>query len=148
MKEELHNEIIRLHRSGCSIRAIARRLGISRHQVSRILESHVRARAEGDSQLSRPKKSRASCLDEHLSTLRQLLQRYPDITAVRMHEELRKLGFGGGYNTVKRKLRGLRGRQVPAPVQRFETGPGQQAQMDYSTYTIDFSGECTCSATS
>lgn len=141
MKEALHNEVIRLHGGGCSIRAIARRLGISRHQVCRILGVHERARAEGSSQLPRPKKSRPSCLDEHLPTMRQLLQRYPDITAVRMHEELCKWGFSGSYNTVKRKLRELRGRKMPAPVQRFETGPGVQAQMDYSTYTIDFRGE-------
>lgn len=141
MKEELHNAVIRLHRGGCSIRQIADRLGISRYQVSRILELHEQTRAEGSSRLPHPKKTRASCLDEHVATMQQLLERYPDITAVRMHEELCKLGFGGSYNTVKRRLRDLRGRQVPGPVARFETGPGQQAQMDYSTYTIDFSGE-------
>ena len=141
MKEELNNEVVHLHRGGCSIRQIAGRLGISRHQVSRILELHQQARTEGSSCLPRPKRRRASCLDEHVPAMRQLVERYPDITAVRMHEELRKLGFRGSYNTVKRRLRELRGRQVPAPVQRFETGPGLQAQMDYSTYTIDFSGE-------
>ena len=141
MKEELHNEVIRLYGGGCSIRQIAGRLGISRYQVSRVLEEHEQARAEGDSQLPPPKRPRASCLDEHLCTMEQLLHRYPDITAVRMHEELFKLGFAGSYNTVKRRLRELRGRRVPAVVQRFETGPGLQAQMDYSTYTIDFGGE-------
>jgi transposase len=141
MKEELHNKVIQLYRGGCSIRQIASRLGISRYQVSRILEFHEQARAEGSNQLPQPKKTRASCLDEHLPAMHQMLERYPDITAVRMHEELRKWGFGGSYNTVKRKLRNLRGRKVPAPVQRFETGPGLQAQMDYSPYTINFSGE-------
>ena len=141
MSEDLHNEIVQQFRSGSSMRRIARRLGISRHQVARILAAHAAGRAQGVSQLPEPKKKRASCLDDYEQRLEQLLQRYSDITAVRMHEELQKVGFSGSYGTVKRHLRRLRGRQRREFVQRFETGPGQQAQMDYSTYTIDFGGE-------
>ena len=141
MNEDLHNQVVRMHRGGSSIRKIARQLGISRYQVSRLLSAHLDGRAAGTSQLPQPKKKRSSCLDEHEPTLQQLLARYPDITAVRLHEELRKIGFAGGYGTVKRRLRQLRGPKRGEFVQRFETGPGLQSQMDYSTYTIDFSGE-------
>lgn len=141
MSEDLHNEIVRRHRGGSSMRQIARRLGISRYQVSRILAAHLEGRESGTSQLPRPPQQRSSCLDEHEPSLQQLLQRYPDITAVRMHEELQKVGFTGGYGIVKRRLRQLRGAKRREFVQRFETGPGLQGQMDYSTYTIDFSRE-------
>ena len=91
--------------------------------------------------LPRPKQKRASCLDKHLPALRALLERYANITAVRAYEELQSQGFAGGYNVVKRAIRGLRPGKRPAPVVRFETGPAVQAQADYSTYTLDFTEE-------
>lgn len=141
-KEGLHNQIVRLYRGGGSIRGIARQLGISRHQVARVLAAHRAGRDEGSrGALPRPKQKRASSLDEHEESLSQLVERYPDITAVRAHEELSQLGFAGGYGIVKRRLRQLRGARKREWVERFETGPGVQAQMDYSTYTIDFTSE-------
>lgn len=141
-KEGLHNQIVQLHRGGRSIRGIARQLGISRHQVARVLAAHQADRDEGSrGALPKPKQKRASSLDEHEESLAQLLDRYPDITAVRAHEELQKRGFSGGYGIVKRRLRALRGAKKREWVQRFETGPGVQAQMDYSPYTIDFTSE-------
>jgi transposase len=137
----LHNEIVRRHYSGSSMRSIARSLGISRYQVRRILAAYREGREQGTNPLPEPKKTRASRLDEYQPQMQQLIERYPDITAVRMHEELQKLGFTGSYSIVKRRLRQLRPRKSRDFVQRFETGPGLQGQMDYSTYTIDFAGE-------
>lgn len=141
-KEGLHNRIVQLYHGGSSIRSIARQLGISRHQVASVLAAHHGDRQKGSrGELPRPRQKRASGVDEYQESLAQLLERYPDITAVRAHEELIKLGFAGGYGIVKRRLRELRGARKAEWVQRFETGPGVQAQMDYSTYTIDFTSE-------
>ncbi len=78
-----------------------------------------------------------------------LIDTYKDATALQCSfiEKLGKLdlesvnGFAGSYGTVKRRLRRLRGRQRREFVQRFETGPGRQAQMDFAGVHVQRAAE-------
>ncbi|MDZ4851288.1 MAG: hypothetical protein SGI77_18520, partial [Pirellulaceae bacterium] len=54
----------------------------------------------------------------------------------RAFEELRKLGYEGSYSTVRTYLKDNRIKPKAKTV-RFETAPGAQAQMDWSTYTLE-----------
>jgi len=143
MNELTRNEIIRRHQGGASLRAIARSLRIARKTVRRVLEQQEQDRIEGPRhpQLPQPRQRRASSLDAYEDSMRELLVRYPEITAVRMLEELRARGFTGHYTIVRQRLRELRPQRNREPVIRFETAPGVQAQMDYGIYDLDFGRE-------
>ena len=142
MNDNVIHQIVILFQGGASIRRIAQSLHIGRRTVRRVLEQHQQARTAGPPwEVPGPTPRRGSQLDPFDTAIRDLLARYPDITVQRVHEELRRLGYQGGYTILSQRMRTLRPRPLVAPVQRFETAMGHQAQMDYSTYDLDFTVE-------
>ncbi|MDR3637857.1 MAG: IS21 family transposase [Isosphaeraceae bacterium] len=142
MNPELVANIVVLFHGGASVRRIALSLGVSRRTVHRALGQVEQARA-GVPPERAPQRAaaRGSKLDPYEAAVADLLARYPDISVRRILEELRALGYTGGYTILSERVLHLRPSPVVAPVQRFETGPGAQAQMDFSTYDLDFSDE-------
>ncbi len=136
----IENEVIRRWQQQMSMRQIAAELRISRYLVHRIIADHENGRAQGMAHPDLPTtpQSRGSVLDLHLPFIRDLLTRWPSMTALRVYEELRGREFTGKYTIVKDLVRRLRPEPHRQPVVRFESGKGQQAQMDYATYEIDF----------
>ncbi|HKN70860.1 MAG TPA: IS21 family transposase [Terriglobales bacterium] len=60
------------------------------------------------------------------------LSRGRDATAI-WQDLVSESGFDGGYQTVKRYVRKLRGKQPPQPRAVIVTGPGEESQVDYGT---------------
>ena len=140
MTEEIRNDIVSRYQSGASIRRIAEDLGVARQTVRDVIHRWQAERTDPEASTTLPER-RPSLLDAHDDTIRQLLQRYPEITVTRLLEELRAKGFTGRYTILRERVKQLRNRPAREPVMRFETTPGAQAQMDYSTYDLDFTGE-------
>ena len=121
MNQSMRNEIIRLCYGGASNRRIAKTLGINRKSVAKVIEDHDDARS---GIVAEVRSRRPSLLDPFQDNITHLIERYPGITAVRLHEELGRLGFRGGYTIVKERLRAVRPHPRQEPVVRVETGPG------------------------
>ena len=137
------NEIVHRLALGQSIRGIARSMCLSRRAVDRALTEQDSAREQGSPHpdLPRRHRRRGSMIDNYEEAIGGLIKRYPNITIIRLLEELRALGYQGGYSVLRERVKTLRA-PAPAPlIRRFETGPGIQAQMDWAMYTIDFSAE-------
>lgn len=139
----IENEVIRRWQAQMSLRQIAAELRLSRYLVKRIILDHQAGRAHGTPHpdLPTPPESRGSILDQHVPFIQDLLTRWPSMTALRIHEELRGRGFSGKYTIVKDLVRRLRPARHREPVLRFETSKGAQAQMDYASYEIAFTEE-------
>src|SRR5262245_2183434 len=99
MNEEMRNEIIRRWQGGASIRCLAREMGLARDTVQTAVRRWQAERAGQEPAASR-RARRPSLVDPFEQTIRQLLDRYPDITTARIFEELRGQGFTGGRTIV------------------------------------------------
>ena len=142
--EELAHDVVMLAQQGMSDRAIARALHVGRNRVREILRVQEASR-NGETPptaLPPPPASRPSVLDVHEGFVRDLLARFPDITAQRIYEELcarQDVPFVGRYTIVKKYVRALRPKPVvelSQPVEEPE--PGQVAECDWASITIDF----------
>ena len=127
--------IHQLHRDGLSIRAIAKRTGLDRKTVRKYLEQGLEAPVYG------PRSPQPGLLDGYRDYLEQRVKKYPDLTAVRLCREIGELGYRGGYDTVKRAVARMRPARTSGFEHRFETPPGQQAQVDFAHFQARFSRE-------
>lgn len=130
--KERWEEIHRLHQAGQGVSAIARQLDLDRKTVRHWLKQPAwapyRREAKEDTVLS-PHRA-------------WLTERAPQVrhSARILYQELRARGYAGGYDTVKNAVRPLRAEAVLASLtqRRFETGPGQQAQVDWGQVKVRF----------
>ncbi|WP_157935348.1 IS21 family transposase [Kyrpidia spormannii] len=124
-----------LHARGVSIKAIARQLGISRNTVRRAL------RGDDPPKYVRKKPS-ARATDPFLEHIRQMYVE-KQLIGTRIYAELQKMGYQGSLSAVHRCLQRLKKEQphTEVRVQRMETAPGEQAQFDWSEYSVKIGGK-------
>jgi len=127
--------ILDLHRQGAGISAIARRTGLDRKTVRRVIASGLEPPAYG------PRQPRVTHLQPFERYLRERLGAVPELTGRRLHREVREIGYAGGYTALTDLLREIRPVAPPPFEVRFETPPGRQAQVDFAYFGTVFTDE-------
>ena len=110
---------------------IAARYGVSRQSVYNILK------APADEE----KAARPSKLDPFKGYIESRLEEF-DLPATVLLREIREQGYAGGITILKEFVHGKKADQVQQVIERFETRPGRQAQIDWGECgTISVNGE-------
>jgi transposase len=120
---------------GLSKTAIAERLGVSRRVVHHWITTGQLTR-DVDTAPPRQYPPRRTQLDPFTGIITTRLATYPELSAVRLFEEVRAAGYPGGITQVREYVARVRPRPEPEPVVRFETAPGQQAQVDFAEFRL------------
>lgn len=128
LTQELLVEIHVLHRQGQSIRAIAKTLNVSRNTVRKYLRDIAKTPTYSE------RADRASKLDPFKTYLMErIAAAKPDwIPATVLLREIQDQGYTGKDGILKNFIRSFKPQQHE-PVKRFETEPGQQLQIDFTT---------------
>jgi transposase len=120
---------------GGSKSALARQLGISRDTVHRwIREGDLDRDLDAGAVQYGPRAPVPTKLDRYKPIVLTRLEAYPELSSVRLLEEIRAAGYTGSYTQLKEFVRGVRPAPLPAPIVRFETPPGRQAQVDFARF--------------
>ena len=127
--------ILDLHRQGLCVSAIARESGVDRKTVRKYIERGLEAPSYS------PRQPRQTVIDPFTGYLRERVTAYPGLTGRRLFREVKELGYCGGYTVVTDFLRDIRPATTKGFEVRFETPPGEQAQVDFARFHVVFTDE-------
>jgi transposase len=157
LKEEKKQQVVALGRLGWSLRRIERATGVRRETASSYLKAAgISLRASGgwgrqppakpangvttdsgpeassEPEAERPEGPTASVCEDFREAIELGLSRGRNAMAI-WQDLVAEYGFAGGYQSVKRFVRKLRGSQTPQARAVIVTSPGEEAQVDYGT---------------
>lgn len=115
---------------GLSKTAIAERIGVSRRTIYHWIETGQLERDLDAETVRYP--PRPTKLDPYKGIIRERLETYPELSAVRLFQEVRAAGYPGSLTQLKVFVRKVRPLPPPEEIIRFETLPGHQAQVDFA----------------
>jgi len=120
---------------GTSKSALARQLSVSRDTIHRwIRDGDLERDLDTTPVHYGPRATGPTKLDAYKPIIEARLTAYPELSAVRLLDEIRAAGYAGGYSQLKAFVRAVRPTPVPEPVIRFETPAGRQAQVDFARF--------------
>ncbi len=122
---------------GLTKAAVAEQLGVSRRTVHYWIETGQLDRdISEETTRYGPRPPVPTKLDAYKGIVLSRLAEYPELTAVRLFEEIKAAGYSGGYTQVKEYVRRVRPRPPEEPLVRFETAPGHQGQVDFADFRL------------
>lgn len=127
VKPEGVMDIRSLSKQGYSIRAIARMTGLNRRSVKKYLSMNELPVYHS--------RNRTSMLANYHSLITDWLNQ-ENYQASKIYELLQCQGFKGSYDTVQRYVKKVKEKRDRVAYVRFETMPGQQAQVDFGDFQI------------
>jgi transposase len=113
-----------LIKQGYSARKIAKVTGLARNTVAKYLEN-------GTLPQYKPREKRSSKLDPFKELIHELMFQRNILNAEVLFRKLCEQGYSGGRTIVKDYVHNLRPPNQPKAVTRYETPPGEQAQVDF-----------------
>ncbi|MBU4479415.1 MAG: IS21 family transposase [Candidatus Omnitrophica bacterium] len=121
-------DIRSMARQGYSQRRISRICGISRVTVKKYLTTQGMPRYEA--------KERRSKLEPYYATIEAWLEQ-DEYQASRIYQMLKGVGYSGSERLVRKYVSPLKEKQRRLAYLRFETMPGQQAQVDFGDFQVE-----------
>ena len=122
-----------LFRNGMSISEISRRTGRDRKTVRSVINGPLMPAVK-----ARPPRVRK--IDPFVAYLEKRIEQGV-LNAEKLYQEIRARGYSGKVRMVRQFVQPRRTPKQPTATVRFETEPGQQAQVDWGSFgTIDYFG--------
>jgi transposase len=114
---------------------IGRKLGISRDTIHRMIRNGELDRDPLEVRYG-PRPLGPTKLEPFKSILRARIEEFPDLSGTRLFQEIKAAGYTGGITQLRDYLQRIRPVQAPEPLQRFETPPAHQAQVDFAHFRL------------
>lgn len=122
-------QILALSRQGYSRRQMAGILGMSRNTLKKYLQPKTGIDGT-DPGIARPGK-----LETHLPEVRRILDEDPGVRAMDVYRHLKELGYVGGYDLVKKRMREIRLESLTVNAEGGDA-PGRRARVDIGRLDI------------
>jgi len=134
MEEKITIKTLKGHNPKIGTREISKLVGVSRNTVKKVLRATESDATEPTEKLNKEIAPYTDYIYEGIMVKK--------LIGSRILEEIRSKGYTGSSATFYRYTEKIK-RPVKKTYERYETGPGEQAQFDWSPYTVVISGKLT-----